>query len=184
LSSGYTLHYIPFAGENAVFPKSESIYLLSEKEIAKYTGKEGITLKIVRDGKYVNLLLDNKLVAVEILDEEYAKCTAQVGFEAWAATRVVKDYKYSITSDAKNVVKHSIFRTSAGWDVSGQYDGYISMPKGGYGKIQFTQKYTAMDLTIKARDYDDPNKTNARYDVLFLFDVNGVEKHISVPLQK
>ena len=175
----YRLQYAALAGKDSVFTSYKNIYYMTEEEIAMYKGKDGVKLKVLRDGKYANLYLNDKLISIEVLEDEYAKCSAQVGFEAWTANRVVEEYKYQISTDTKGIITNTLFRTSAGWDISGQFDGYLSMPTGGNGNISFVDQYANINLALKVRDYQnskDKEGVNPRTDVLFVFE-NGA--HIS-----
>ena len=61
------------------------------------------------------------------------------------------------------------------WDISGQYDGYVTVIGGGGATaqpLQFAGSYQNIDLTVNARDYAD-SSTASRTDVEFTFDVDG-----------
>ena len=61
------------------------------------------------------------------------------------------------------------------WDISGQYDGYVTVIGGGGSTgqpLQFAGTYTDMDLTLNVKDYAD-SSTASRTDVEFAFDVDG-----------
>ena len=174
----YFVQYAKFSGDNTLF-SWRIVHILSEEEIAKFTSEDGIELEVQRDGKYANVYLDGKLIAIEILDDEFEKCTAQIGFESWVSNREIMEIPYKITSGTKEALRNGFFATASGWDLTKQYDGIISLPQGGRGDITFANKYANMDLTIQVKD-DQNSKDEAnvypRTDVLFVFD-NGA--HIS-----
>ncbi|MBQ8802822.1 MAG: PEGA domain-containing protein, partial [Tyzzerella sp.] len=171
----YIVQYAKHSGDNSVFGW-KGIHEMTEAEVAKFTSEDGIKLEVQRDGKYANVYLDGKLIAVEVLDDEYVKLSAQIGFEFWVANREIMDVPYKITTANSVNLKSTLFKTAKGWDVSGQYNGLLTMPEGGRGDLKFVNKYANMDLTLRVKDYDDAEKKAARTDVLFVFD-NGA--HIS-----
>ena len=80
---------------------------------------------------------------------------------------------YTVEGIFANAIFESNF-DAALWDISGQYDGYVTVIGGGGSTaqpLQFAGAYQNMDLTINARDYAD-SSTAARTDVEFVFD-NG-----------
>ena len=72
----------------------------------------------------------------------------------------------------------SIFATgydTALWDISGQYDGYVTVIGGGGATdkpLQFAGQFQNVDLTLNARDYAD-STTASRTEFGFEFDVDG-----------
>ena len=64
---------------------------------------------------------------------------------------------------------------SALWDLSGQYDGYVTVIGGGGATnkpLQFVGSYQDVDLTLNAKDYADAS-TKSRTEFGFEFDVDG-----------
>ena len=166
----YKVAYAKHSGDNSVFGW-KSVYKLSEEEIAKYQSEKGIKLEVQRDGQYAAIYLNEKLIAVEVLDSEYAKYTAQVGFESWIANRIVEEIPYKITANTEKNIKNVYFKRPTEWDITGQFDGYVTLPKdhdGDSGWLKFDKKYVDVDVTLTARDYDGSN-TDERMALQFNF---------------
>ena len=147
---------------------------LTKEEIAMYQSKEGIKLSVLRDGNYAWVCLNDKPVAIEVLDDEYKKCTAQIGFEGWIASQEMEDVKYHISTNFKQDLKNFYFTTSSKWDISRQFEGVVSLPGGGIANLPFYKQYADVDLTLKnVKEHDATGKKPGRTDVLFEFDMNG-----------
>ncbi|MBQ8803910.1 MAG: metallophosphoesterase [Tyzzerella sp.] len=161
----------------------KTVHELTEKEIAQYQSEEGIKLSILRDGNYAWVCLNDKPVAVEVLDDEYKNCTAQIGFEGWVANQEIEEMNYSISTSFKQNLKNFYFTTSGKWDISRQLEGVVSLPGGGTHVLPFYKEYTDIDLTLKnVKEHDATGKKPGRTDVLFEFDTNGdgkVDKSVS-----
>lgn len=178
----YIVQYAKFSGDNTMF-SWRVIHEMSDAEIAKFTSDEGIKLEVQRDGKYANVYLDDKLIAVEVLDDAFAKCTAQIGFESWTANREIESIPYSITGKTDVDLSSGYFRTTKGWDLTNQYKGSVALIEGGRSNLKFADKFVNMDLTIRVRDDQTKKEYNdkgeevfPRNDVLFVFE-NGA--HVS-----
>ena len=173
----YILQYAARSG--SVFTKYKHIHTLNDEQIAKYTGKEGIALRVVRDGQYASVYLDGELLAVEDLGKEYSDCTAQLGFEAWVANREIMDIPFTITGKALTDVQSSYFYKANGWVITGQYDGKLYVEGSEKSTwLNFGKKYINMDLTLNAKDYIG-NKTPLRLVAAMNFD-NGKNATFSI----
>ena len=81
---------------------------------------------------------------------------------------------YTVEGEFKKAIFESGFDTGL-WDVSHQYEGYVTVIGGGGSTnqpIQFVGQYQNIDLTLNARDYAD-SFTKSRTEFGFEFDVDG-----------
>ena len=167
----YIVQYAKFSGDNSVF-KWKIVHVMSEAEIAKFTSKDGIKLEVQRDGKYANVYLDDTLIAIEVLDDEYASCTAQIGFESWVCNRDFMEIPYKITGKTDVDLTKGYFKSSKEWDLTGQYNGVIKLPAdhdGDSGWLDFVEKYQNVDMTFNLKDYNGDG-TELRTVVKFIFE--------------
>lgn len=166
----YIVQYAKFSGDNTMFGW-RGIHEMTAAEIAKFTSEDGIKLEVQRDGKYANVYLDDKLIAVEVLDDEFAKCTAQIGFESWDAKRTILEIPYKITNKTDVNLASGIFKMAKEWDLTNQYKGLLKIPNcdGDAGWIGFLKNYANIDLTLNLKDYIG-NKTELRHVVKFTFE--------------
>ena len=171
----YIIQYAKFTGDKSV-SKFRSVYELSESDIAKYQSKEGIQFKIMRDGRYANLYLDGQLVMIEKLDEAYKGTSAQIGFESWVLNREdVTSIDYKITSGTAFDIKKFYFGYHKAWDVTTQYEGYVTQPKGGNTVwLRFYEKLTDIDMTINVLDNPKSDKVVPSTNLRFEFDNDKV----------
>lgn len=147
------------------------IYVLSEEEIAKFKSEDGIQLKVVREGNRAIIYLGGNLVAVEDLDKEYTNLTAKVGFESWGPYTDVRTMKYKISSKVGVDVDGLYFGYHKGWDVTKQFEGVVSQPKGGNTVwLRFYEKLANMDLTFRVKDNPLVGGENPRTSIRFEFD--------------
>ena len=166
----YFVQYAKFSGDNTMFGW-KTVREMNAAEIAKFTGEDGIKLEVQRDGKYANVYLDDKLIAIEVLDDEFAKCTAQIGFESWDAKRTIYEIPYKITNKTDVNLASGIFKMAKEWDLTNQYKGLLKIPNcdGDAGWIGFLKNYQNIDLTLNIKDYVG-NKSEFRHVVKFTFD--------------
>ena len=151
----------------------KTVHELTEEEIARYQSAEGIKLSVLRDKNYAWVCLDDKPVAIEVLDAEYAGLTAQIGFEGWIANQQIETMGYNITRKLNRNLRSFYFTTNTQWDISGQLEGKLSLPKGGTAIIPFYGKYTDADIVLKnVKEHDTTGKKPGRTDILFEFDNN------------
>ncbi len=152
----------------------KTVHNLTNEQIAKYCSQEGIQLSVLRDGNYAWVCLDGKPVAIEVLDAEYANLTAQLGFEGWIANQQIEEMGYNISETVNRNLRSFYFTTNTKWDISGQMEGVLTLPKGGSAAIPFYGKYTDVDLTLKnVKEHDTTGKKPGRTDILLEFDTNG-----------
>ncbi len=155
----------------------KTVHELTESEIAQYQSEEGIKLSVLRDGKYAWVCLDGKPVAIEVLDSEYADCTAQIGFEGWIANKEIAQMQYSISADVNKNLKNFYVGTSEKWNISGQFDGVLSLPGGGTNFLKFHYPYNDFEFALKnVRENDPTGSKSGRTDILLEFDTNGDRK--------
>lgn len=151
----------------------KTVHELTEEEIALYQSAEGIKLSVLRDKNYAWVCLNGKPVAIEVLDAEYAGLTAQIGFEGWIANQQIETMGYNITRKLNRNLRSFYFTTNTQWDISGQLEGKLSLPKGGTAIIPFYGKYTDADIVLKnVKEHDTTGKKPGRTDILFEFDNN------------
>ena len=160
------------ATTNSIF-NFRDIYVLSEEEIAQFKSEDGIQLKVVRDGNRAIIYLGGNLIAVEDLDKEYTSLTAKVGFESWGPFTDVRTMKYKVSSNVDVDVKNLYFGYHKAWDVTKQFEGVVSQPKGGNTVwLRFFEKLESMDLTFRVKDNPLVEGENPRTSLRFEFD-NG-----------
>ena len=151
------------------------IYTLSDEEIAKFKSEDGINLKVVRDGNRAIIYLGGNLIAVEDLDKEYTNLTAKVGFESWGPFTEVKSMEYKISSGTPVNVHNLYFGYHKNWDVTKQFEGYVTQPKGGNTVwLRFFEKLTDIDMTIKVLDNPKSDNTVPSTNIRFEFDNDKV----------
>ena len=133
---------------------------LNEQEIARYRSAEGIDFRVVRRDTECFLFVGDRLAKTIDLSGEIEKDTAMtvrvlhwddVGANIRVPFSVTDDLSGSKLPDSENF----IFTNFNGWDVSGQNDGYITLPSGGLGSAEFVEKFTDMALTIRVMDHPD-----------------------------
>ena len=119
-----------------------------------------VRLKAEAEGyNLLNLKVDGKEVSV-----------AADGTYSFIATKS----SYTVEGTFKPAVFESGFDTSL-WDVSHQYDGYVTVIGGGGSTnqpLQLAGTYQNVDLTLNARDYAD-SSSKSRTEFGFEFDVDG-----------
>ena len=156
----YILQYAKISGDNSL-TNWKTIYKLNDEDAAKYLSKDGITLRIMRQGKYMAVWLNNKLHVIEVFGDEYNSCSAKLGMEAWITNRVVMEFPFRMSGTLPVDVAGSAFHWPAEiWDISDQYNGTITKhPAPGKdtwldGKLNVNDVTTiAKDLTPEANDY-------------------------------
>lgn len=84
-----------------------TVYVMSQKQIDKYTSEEGIKFGILRVGTTAYIYLDGELVATTDLGREGIKAneTAQIGFEGYVYNSQNWRIDYEIDADEPNVVR-------------------------------------------------------------------------------
>ena len=164
----YIVQYAKHSGDNSVF-KWKGICELNEAQIAKYLSDEGIKLTVQRDGQYAAVWLEDTLLAVEKLADEYAACTAQLGFESWVANRTVQNIPYSIAASTSVNLRNARFQKEGKWDVSGMFHNYLTSPAsvGDTGWI-WTYDNSYRDITLHVSDRT-PDKNDFKMAVHFKF---------------
>lgn len=174
----YIVQYAKHSGDGSVFGW-KGICELNAAQTAKYLSDEGISLTLQRDGQYAALWLEDTLIAIEKLPEEYAACTAQLGFESWVANRTVLDIPYSISETNSVNLRNARFQKENKWDVSGMFNGYITSPTStGDTGWMWTYDTAYRDITLNVSDRA-PGENDFKMAVHFKFD-NGEDLRISL----
>lgn len=123
----YIVQYAKHSGDGSVFGW-KGLCELNDAQTAKYLSDEGIKLTVQRDGQYAAIWLEDILLAVEKLADEYASCTAQLGFESWVANRAVQDIPYTILNSNSVNLRNAAFQKEGKWDISGMFYNYLTSP--------------------------------------------------------
>ena len=157
--------------ENALFNWTK-VHTLTNAEAEKYVSASGIKYAILRVGQYVNLFLDDKLVAIEDLGEDFRNCKARFGFESFVSNTDAKEMRYLFrTENLPQVQTRPIFTDNNGWELSESTNGVISLPNGGWANAAFNRNFTDMDLTIRVLDH--PNAAGETRSEIRLEFANG-----------
>ena len=83
-------------GSNNLFEKWPTKHGLNVGQIAKLQSENGIKMKVVRQGNIVKIYLDGLQVVQEVLSEEYADMSAQLGMDAWFPSETPIEIPFSI----------------------------------------------------------------------------------------
>ena len=140
-----------------------TVYQLGSSETSLYTGSTGLKFAVLRVGRYANVFVNDKLVAVEDFGADFENVTAQVGFESFVSNSTSQQVKYTFRqTDLPTLTDYVIFTDSKGWDLTESYNGVLSLPSGGYASATFDRTFVNMDLTIQAMDspYGDTDPRN------------------------
>ena len=164
------IQYGKIMGDHSLY-NWNTVYTLTEDEIAKFKRQGGIRFGLMREGQYVLLYLDNKLVRVENLGDEYKSCKAQVGFESYSTASYTMNYefKYNGVKIPDDII-----------NATNLEEGRIMLPAGGHHEFLLPGNYVNMNLVLKAMDHPE-GSPDPRTDVLLKF-ANG--KAISFGIAK
>ena len=86
-------------GSNNLFEKWPTKHGLNVGQIEKLQSENGITMKVVRQGNIVKIYLDGLQVVNEVLSEEYANMSAQLGMDAWFPSEDPVEIPFSIIAE-------------------------------------------------------------------------------------
>ncbi len=164
----YIVQYAKHSGDGSVFGW-KGICEMNASQVAQYCSQEGIELTLTRQGQYAGIWLDGTLIAIEKLANEYASCTAQLGFESWIANRNIMQIPYSISSSTSVDLSKAVFQKTGKWDVSGMFSGYLTNPAGTADTDwtnTYNQAYRQITLTVSDRT---PAANNFKVAVHFAF---------------
>lgn len=169
----YILQYARISGDNSLFDW-KTIHTLTEAQIAKYTGKDGINLTIKRKGNEVAICLDDTILAVEELATEYKGYSAQLGLESWIANKDIMKISYGIKPSASIPAESKpIFYTANSWDISSQHLGYII-------KTGIAGNYSRLNAALIANSITttcvDQSPDTADYAMIYVFNFSNGEK--------
>lgn len=121
----YGIQFAPLSGDDAVTGTSwDTIYNLSAEEIARYHGKEGIKLGMLRIGRFVTISVDGKIVATFTLQAEYDDLAAKIGYHQYNGKGLGKQaYAYSFEDGVSDEVEISSDSETFGCDIAldGEY---------------------------------------------------------------
>lgn len=100
------IQFAPLIGDTAVSGTGwGDVYNLSESEIEKYHGKDGIKIGLRRIGKYVTVAIDGRQVAEFTLQAEYADLAAHIGLHQYNGAGLGKEtYAFSFDDDISDKV--------------------------------------------------------------------------------
>ena len=142
----------------------------------------------VRLSKYSDTHFMNEVITVTAVPDKGYKATgifvddADVTAQAAVNEDGTISYSFPATKDeysaSATFEEYVIFEDNYDetlWDLSGQYDGYVTVIGGGGATdkpLQFVGSYQDVDLTLNARDYAD-STTASRTEFGFEFDVDG-----------
>ena len=138
-------------------------YYVNNARVSKYSQqhflgeKVTLTARPAKGNKFVSFSVDGK----------------DVGGTTYSFT-AAKD-SYAVDAVFEEIVIFENNYDSTLWDLSGQYDGYVTVIGGGGATakpLQFAGTYQNVDLTLNARDYADVS-TKSRTEFGFEFDVDG-----------
>ena len=161
---------------NIVNGRKTTLYKPNTAETEAYL-TDGIELRVMRSGTDVYVFFEGKQVAVFDLTQNNSGVTADMKatvslrhYDAIADEVVIP---FAVTDKAVRMTFKDTYDANI-WDISGQYDGYVTViGGGGSGKpLQFAGMYQNVDLTLNARDYADSD-TASRTEFGFEFDVDG-----------
>ena len=93
----YRLQYASLT--DSLFEKWPTKCPLNVGQIEKLQSAEGITMKVVRQGNIVKIYLDGLQVVQEVLSEEYADMTAQLGMDCWTPNETPIEIPFSISGE-------------------------------------------------------------------------------------
>ena len=83
-------------GSNNLFGNWPTKHGLNVGQIEKLQSEDGIKMKVVRQGNIVKIYLDGLQVVQEVLSEEYADMSAQLGMDAWFPSETPIEIPFSI----------------------------------------------------------------------------------------
>ena len=169
----YVIQYGKITGDDSIY-SWKNVHTLTEEQVAKYTGADGIKLTVKRVGNKAAIFLDDKVLFIEELAQEYQDLTAQIGFEAWIANSAIMTVPYKILENAVLPEAPKIYFYSANtWDVSQQDKGIVY--KTGVSGVDtwLDAAMIANDITTIAKDYD-PVANN--YSMIYIFKFSNGEQ--------
>ena len=168
----YILQYAKMSGDNSV-TNWRTVRVLNESEIRQYLSEEGICLRVMRQGRYAAVWLGQNLIVIEMFDEAYDQCTAQLGMEAWVSNRTVMEIPFTIRKTLPVDVAGSPFHWPAEiWDISNQYNGtFTKFPAPGKD-TWLDGKIPCNDITTTCKDLAPENKD---YSMIYIFKFSNNE---------
>ena len=138
-------------------------YYVNNARVSKYSQQHFVGEKVTltarpsKGNKFVSFSVDGK----------------NVGGTTYSFT-AAKD-SYAVDAVFEEIVIFENNYDATLWDLSGQYDGYVTVIGGGGATnkpLQFAGSYQNVDLTLNAKDYADVS-TKSRTEFGFEFDVDG-----------
>jgi hypothetical protein len=142
-NGAYVLQYAKISGDKSLFGW-KVVHTLTDEQVNKYTGKDGIKLMLKRNGNEVAIYLEDKLLVVETLGAEYKGYTVQVGVESWMANTTLVPITYGVSADAKIPTESKpIFYPANTWNTDFQNQGYVI-------KTGVAGQYTLLEAAVVA----------------------------------
>lgn len=169
----FVVQFGKITGDKSIFNWT-NVHALTQEQIAKYTGADGIKLTVIRVGNKAAICLDDEVLFVEELAQEYADYTAQLGFEAWIANNNMMRIPYSIVSGATlPEAPKTYFYSASTWDVTQQSQGIVY--KTGVAGVDtwLDSAIVANDITTVARDLDPAAND---YSMIYIFKFSNGEQ--------
>lgn len=169
----FVVQYAKHAGDNSIF-NWQNVHVLTEEQISKYTSPEGIKLTIMRQENRAAICLDDQVLFIEELADEYASMTAQMGMEAWIANSTVMKVPFKITPSATvEKVPKPLFYAAQTWDITSQHDGIVR-------KFGVAGNTTWLDSTINCNDVTtlakDLSPSTNDYSMIYIFRFSNGEQ--------
>ena len=93
----YRLQYATLT--DSLFDKWPTKYGLNVGQIEKLQSDDGINMKVVRQGNIVKIYIDGLQVVQEVLSEEYADMSAQLGMDHWTPNETPIEVPFSISGE-------------------------------------------------------------------------------------
>ena len=93
----YRLQYATLT--DSLFDKWPTKHGLNVGQIEKLKSENGITMKVVRQGNIVKIYLDGLQVVQEVLSEEYADMSAQLGMDCWTPNEAPIEIPFSVSGE-------------------------------------------------------------------------------------
>ena len=168
----FILQYAKFSGDDSV-TNWKTVRVLNDAEIAKYLSKDGLRLRVMRQGQLAAVWLGDTLLVIEKFGDTYENCTAKLGMEVWVYNRTMMEIPFKISANLPVDVAGSPFHWPAEiWDISNQYNGtFTKFPAPGKD-TWLDSKIISNDVTTIAKDLSP--KTND-YSMVYIFKFSNGE---------
>ncbi len=168
----YILQYAKFSGDNSV-TNWKTVRVLNAAEVAKYQSKDGLRLRVMRQGQHAAVWLGDTLLVIEKFNETYNNCSAKLGMEFWINNRSMMEIPFKISSQLPVNVAGSHFHWPAEiWDISNQYSGTITKFPAPGKDTWLDGKLSCNDVTTTCKDLSPEKKD---YSMVYIFKFSNNE---------